>query len=143
LNADAPVPGRGPWRYDDFTVTPGEVYSYRIACIIPGGGERIFGPVVVTAPSLKFALFPAAPNPSRGSTSLRFDLPQRGKVVLKIYGVTGQLVRTLIDGPILAGHHEATWDGRNNLGHTAASGMYLVRINWNDRSVTRRLVLLR
>ncbi len=143
LNADSPVPGRGPWQYDDHAVTPGEVYSYRIVGLLSGGGERTYGPVIATAPSLKFALYPAAPSPAKGSSNLRFDLPQKGKTVLKIYDVAGRLVKTLVDGTLPAGHHAALWDGRDNADRPSASGIYLVRIIWQGRTATRRLVLLR
>lgn len=143
LNSDAPVPGEGPWEYDDLTVSPGEVYSYRIACILSGGGERVFGPVIATAPSIKFALFPATPNPTRATATFRFDLPRRGRTILRIYDVAGRLVRTMADEPLPGGHHQVTWDGRDNQKHTSASGIYLIRIQWQDRSATRRLTLLR
>jgi len=144
LNPDHPIPGRGPWQYDDLTVTPGETYTYRVACLMPGGGEEVFGPAVATAPLLRpFALLPAAPNPTRGTSTLRFDLPHAGTAVLKIYDVSGRLVRSLVDGPLPAGRHEQVWDGRNNAGNTVASGIYLLKLDWNGRHARRRLALLR
>jgi hypothetical protein len=68
------------------------------------------------------------PNPFNPSTVIGFALPAAGKVVVNIYSETGQLVRTLVDGQMPAGRHAVRWNGRNQLGHAVAAGMYLYRI---------------
>jgi len=84
------------------------------------------------------------PNPFNPSTRIQFGLPKKGHVSLKIYNVAGQLVKTMQDGVMDAGHHELTWDGSNNLGKSVASGVYFYRINaGSDYENVRKMVLLR
>ncbi|HOF61892.1 MAG TPA: FlgD immunoglobulin-like domain containing protein [Candidatus Latescibacteria bacterium] len=90
-----------------------------------------------------FALFQNAPNPFNPSTTIRFSLPDAGYVKLAVYDVTGALVRTLVEGPVETGIHEAVWDGKNTLGAEVASGMYVYRLTGGCGVLTRRMTLLR
>jgi cytoskeletal protein CcmA (bactofilin family) len=74
------------------------------------------------------------PNPFNPSTEIAFALPEAGKVTLNIYALTGQLVATLVDGELPAGHHQLSWNGRNQSGAAVAAGVYLYRIVVQDRS---------
>jgi hypothetical protein len=65
-------------------------------------------------------------------TVIGFALPAAGKVVVKIYSETGQLVRTLVDGDMAAGRHTVRWNGRNQLGNAVAAGIYLYQIVVRD-----------
>ncbi len=149
LNLDNPVPGDGPWEYLDGDLSPGGTYAYKIGAIVPGGGMRIYGPIVARALLTQpFALFPAAPNPAIGSTTLSFRIPRAGRTVLRLYELSGRLVRTLSDETFTPGRKTIVWDGRNDLGHRVASGMYFVRLRWvertgKERTAEGRVILLR
>ena len=67
------------------------------------------------------------PNPFNAITHLRFHLNQAASVHVAIYNVQGQLVRPLVNAPLHAGIHQTTWDGRNERGHSVATGPYFVR----------------
>lgn len=144
LNSSQPVPGRGPWEYDDLTVQPGETYSYRIGALLPGGGSSLYGPVVATAPTIgTFAFHPVSPNPAPGLARLRFDLPTGGEVKISLFDPAGRRVRILADRSFPAGRQVVEWDGRNDDGHPVASGLYYARLEWGRKSSTRALTLLR
>ena len=65
------------------------------------------------------------PNPFNPSTTIKYSMPKAGHLKLRVYNVRGQLVKTLIDGPRPAGADQTTvWDGADNLGSSAASGVY-------------------
>jgi hypothetical protein len=98
-------------------------------------------PILASAPALQ--LHPAQPNPSRGSTTLRFDLPIPQHVRLSIHDVSGRRVRTLFTGPADVGSHEVVWFGRDDRGRTAASGVYWMRLETDEGSRTRRMIRLR
>ncbi len=83
------------------------------------------------------------PNPFNPSTTIKFDLKEKGLVTLKVYNVAGQLVRTLVDGVRDAASYSIAWDGRNNIGSTVASGIYFYKMETKDFSQTRKMVLLR
>jgi flagellar hook assembly protein FlgD len=52
-------------------------------------------------------------------------------------------VRTLVDGVLEGGPHSATWDGKDNGGRDAASGVYFYRLDAAKETATRKMVLLR
>jgi hypothetical protein len=144
LNEGNPVSGRGPFVYVDSDVDAGADYSYLIMGLLPDGGEALYGPIHATAIAVdRFAFLPPIPNPSRGETTLRFDLPRASPVELKIFDLSGRCVRSLHDGSLPFGRHAIVWDGRNARGHPVASGLYLLRMSIPDEVIVRRLVLLR
>jgi len=57
-----------------------------------------------------FALEPNYPNPFSGTTSIFYSVPVQSQVTLVIYNELGQAVRTLVDGAVAAGRHEASFD---------------------------------
>lgn len=69
-----------------------------------------------------------SPNPSRGATTLAFELPRSGEVALDVYDLAGRHVRSLASGAHAAGAHRATWDGRDASGAASRPGVYLVRL---------------
>lgn len=82
------------------------------------------------------------PNPFNPSTTLSFELPTAGNVVITIYNSTGQRVRTLVSGNYAPGAHQVVWDARNDNGIRAASGVYVYRISIGGRFVGQRKLLL-
>ena len=68
------------------------------------------------------------PNPFNTTTDLRFHLNQAAAVHMAIYNVQGQRVRTLVDAPLHAGVHQMRWDGRDERGHSVATGPYFARL---------------
>jgi hypothetical protein len=90
------------------------------------------------APRIGFAL--PAPNPGGDRVTLRFTLPQAGRATLVLYDLAGRRVRALAAGPLAAGEHVATWDGRNEAGAGAAPGLYLARLATPWGTLTRRVL---
>lgn len=92
-----------------------------------------------TAPRLR-----AAPNPFNPSTLLGVSLPEAGVVDLHVFDVAGRRVRTLIGGKTMPrGSHEILWDGRDDDGRLLASGVYVIRMDTEGRSLARRVTLLK
>ena len=89
------------------------------------------------------ALGPGAPNPFTAETALQFSLPTREHAVVEVYDVSGRLVATLVDGSMPAGVNPVVWDGRDNQGAPAASGIYFCRAQVGEWQQSRKLVLLR
>jgi hypothetical protein len=82
-----------------------------------------------------------APNPFNPATVIRFSILHPGWVVLRVYGVAGRPVRTLVDGVRSAGWYEARWDGRDDYGHGVPSGVYLYKLTAPWYAETRKMVL--
>ena len=85
------------------------------------------------------------PNPFNASTIIPFQIPANmaGPTRLVIYNLTGQIVRVLTDGHLAAGAHVLAWDGRDESGQEAASGVYIYRLEGTSFAITRRMMLLR
>ena len=83
------------------------------------------------------------PNPFNPSTTIKYQLPQTSDVQLQIFNVLGQKVRTLLNSKVEAGYHEAIWDGRNDLGHQVASGIYIYKFQAGNFQKTLKLMLLK
>jgi len=90
-----------------------------------------------------FGLAQNYPNPFNPETKIRFQLPMTGKVVLKVYNVLGQEVRTLVNNEMKAGYHSIVWDGRNSAGVRVASGIYIYRIKAGKFVASKKMTLLK
>ena len=90
-----------------------------------------------------YALHPNSPNPFNPETTIRFDLPRSSWVQLKVYNTIGQEVRTLADRMFPPGYHAVKWDGRNNQGGRAVSGMFLYQLTTPGFSLSQKMILLK
>ncbi len=84
------------------------------------------------------------PNPFNPATTITYGLGERAPVTLRIYDVSGRLVRTLVDEvQEPARSYTVVWDGRNTFGRSVSSGIYFCRLTAGSRTSTRKMVLLR
>ena len=92
----------------------------------------------------RFLLHPCAPNPWRGGTLIRFDVPVASVVRLGIFDAQGREVRELARaGRVDAGRHQQHWDGRDDRGSSVSTGIYFVRLEAGGLVQTQKLILLR
>lgn len=83
------------------------------------------------------------PNPFNPETTIGYQLPEAGRVSLKIYSILGQQVRTLVDGEKLAGFHQVRWDGRNDAGQKMESGIYLYKLETGGFVQSKKTIFLK
>jgi len=83
------------------------------------------------------------PNPFNPSTTISFSLEKSSDVTLRIYDTSGARIYTLASGSFPAGTFDRRWNGMNDRGEKAASGVYFYRLTAGDFIVTRKMVLLR
>ncbi|MBN1290589.1 MAG: T9SS type A sorting domain-containing protein [Candidatus Latescibacteria bacterium] len=81
------------------------------------------------------------PNPFNPSTTIPYELSEAGHVSLDVYNITGQRVKVLINEYKNAGHHTVVWNGRDEDGRSAGTGVYLYNLKHNGRSLTGKMVL--
>jgi len=86
----------------------------------------------------EFALHQNSPNPFNPTTKIRYDLPKRVRVRLKIFDVLGREVAVLVDEEKQPGRYEVDWQPGST-----SSGMYFYRLQAGDHVETKRLVLLK
>ena len=92
---------------------------------------------------VQFALRENRPNPFEAYTSIVFDLPARSFVSLRVFDISGRLVRKLAYDSYLPGQHTVTWAGDDDAGAGAGAGIYFVRMDAGRFSCARKLILLR
>ncbi len=91
-----------------------------------------------------FDLRPNEPNPFNPQTTIVFSLPSAARASLLVYNSAGRVIRTLLDGEEKApGAHAVLWDGRDDRGREVASGVYLYRLAAENRTETRKMLLVR
>lgn len=95
------------------------------------------------APVVRTVLGPNRPNPFNPSTTIPFALPAEGPVSLRVYDLSGALVRTLFTGTLAAGDHRMVWDGADDRARPAPSGVYLIRLDDGRHANTRKIQLVR
>ena len=83
------------------------------------------------------------PNPFNPQLTVDFTLAAPEQVRLRVYDLSGRLVRVLADESLPRGRHERTWDGRDEAGRSVASGVYAIRLDWAERSQVRKAMLVR
>ncbi len=90
-----------------------------------------------------FELLQNFPNPFNPTTAIRYELPKESKVVVKIYNHLGQEIRSLVNGFQSAGEKTIMWDGLDERGQKAPSGIYIYQMKTGAVSVSRKMVLMR
>jgi hypothetical protein len=91
-----------------------------------------------------FALYQNSPNPFNPTTVIRYDVPDEGtQISLRIYDVTGRLIRTLVDGSVPPGQQSVTWDGVDGHGNQVSTGIYFYRLQVGGTTLTKKMVLLK
>ena len=88
-----------------------------------------------------FSLGANYPNPFNPATTIPLTVPAGAKNVnLTIYNVLGQPLRRVWTGPLPAGEHQLTWDGRDAQGQPVAAGIYVYRLQVDEQTRARKMV---
>lgn len=92
-----------------------------------------------------FSLSQNYPNPFNPGTTITFELtnPTPVQVHLAVYNVLGQQIATLVNGMLGSGTHHIAWNGRDDGGASAGSGVYLYRLSVGGRASSRTMLLVR
>jgi hypothetical protein len=131
--------------FDDFDVAPGERYSYRLTLqssegtiTTPETWVEAFGKLRPRSVVLDRPF----PNPSGGALRLRIGLPHNGPADLAVFDVQGRLIAKVSSGPLSAGWHVMTWNGKDQTGRPVPSGTYFLRLK-AEKTISRRIAVLR
>lgn len=81
------------------------------------------------------------PNPFNPLTKINFSLTTKGVVSLRIYDVSGRLVKDLVQGVHEAGYHSVNWSGRDDAGRRVASGVYMYRLVAENQQFTKKVLM--
>lgn len=96
-----------------------------------------------TAPPVREFTSTHYPNPFNPETVINYSLPQESKVELTIYNIRDQRVNRLVNNEQPAGDYRVVWNGTNERGERVSSGVYFYRLTAGDRSLNRKMLLLK
>ena len=93
---------------------------------------------------LSIKLYQNYPNPFNPSTTISFELTKLSNISLVIYNVLGEEIYKLIDNrEFKAGEHRVVWNGLEESGNKAASGIYFYRLTTDKHILSRSMILLK
>ena len=130
--------------WSDPNANHGSAFVNTSSRLLPSGvEEKPTGNPWVTHRVNGIELAPSRPNPVLSGTELAFELENPAQTSLRIYDLSGKLVRTLVTGSLAAGSHTARWDTRDESGKPVASGVYYYRLESSGLLATKQLVVTR
>jgi hypothetical protein len=129
--------------YFDDRIEPGESYFYRVDYTLGAETGVLFETDAVQTPAAPLTLHQNVPNPFNPTTEISYYLPAAADVMLEVYDVTGKRVATLERGRREKGLHVVSWQGIDDAGHSAQSGIYFYRLRAGNEVVSKKMVLLR
>ena len=83
------------------------------------------------------------PNPISQSTTITFSIPNESSVSVKIYDMSGRLVKILADANMQQGNHQLLWDAKDGSGMLVPSGFYLLKMNAGNYMATKKLSVIK
>jgi hypothetical protein len=128
------------YSYSDANLPSGR-YAYRLKQIDQDGLFKYSQSLEVEiglAPKV-LALEQNYPNPFNPTTTIEFTVPEDGHVSLRVYNSLGQLVATVFDGEAKAGYIQKATFNASRL----SSGVYFSRLQYNEKTLLKKLVLMK
>ena len=91
----------------------------------------------------QYSLSQNYPNPFNPITKMDYELPKRSRVIISIYNVLGQEVKTLLNEEQNYGSHSILWNGVDQSGKAMSTGVYFARMTTDSFSQTKKMLLLK
>ena len=91
----------------------------------------------------KFKLAQNYPNPFNAGTVIDYIIEDESCVVLSVYDLGGKKISTLVNSIQTPGHHQVVWNGIDSDNNEVASGVYFYRLSADDKSLSKRMTLLK
>lgn len=102
------------------------------------GGSPVTNDIEDQTRKSSFKVYQNYPNPFNPSTKIRFYLPEAGFVSIEIYSLTGVKVAQIAHTNYNSGNHTVNYDASN-----LSSGVYLLRVNYKQKTLTRSITLIK
>jgi hypothetical protein len=96
-----------------------------------------------TLNNYKEVLYNNYPNPFNPNTTIKYSIPQKSNVTLKIYNAKGQLVKTLVNNKQEKGEYQIIWDGIDNNGKKVSSGVYFYQLKAGDFIASKKMITIK
>jgi len=87
--------------------------------------------------------FPNPFNPDIIGTTIQYALPGETDVTITVYNLKGQKIKTLVNRAHTPGTYTAIWDGKNEAGRAISNGIYFYRVETDNKTLIKKMLLLR
>jgi len=148
------------YTFIDNSVFNGVTYWYKLVDVDMNGTRTAHGPVYCTPHAGEITLDPVNsdlptaftlhqnhPNPFNPGTTINFDIPDTKKgllnVKLTVYDLLGKKVKILANGPLTPGPYQVKWNGINDAGQLAPSGIYIYHFESELFSAAKKMILMK
>nr|MBC8525872.1 carboxypeptidase regulatory-like domain-containing protein [Candidatus Cloacimonadota bacterium] len=159
-NASGTVPGYSEnsvdvtLHFDTYGLNPDSTYTANILIHNNSADSLVTIPVALNLqtgivgvddiPVISTKLNSNFPNPFRHSTTISFSChrdTENAEII--IYNIKGQKVKKLVNEKLNAGEHQIFWNGKDESGNPVSSGIYFYRLEANNRSFIKKMLLMR
>lgn len=131
------------WEDGNWTYQGGEGRQGHVSASVSNGIFAVFYNPDHEVQPTEFDLGANYPNPFNPTTTIRYAVPTESRVILRVYNMLGQEVRTLVNQVRSPGRYEVTWDGRNQAGHAVSSGVYIYRLEATNFVRSRKMLFVK
>jgi len=110
------------------------------------GASRASGELGATEEGVayrEYRLYQNHPNPFNPTTTITYEIPEAGVVRLSVYDAAGRLVKNLVNEKQSVGQHRVTWEGRDERGVEASTGVYFVRMEAGGKVQSKKMVFMK
>ena len=90
-----------------------------------------------------FLLFQNYPNPFNATTTFEYEISKPGRVEIKIFNISGRLVKRIMNEFQEAGVHKTIWDGKNEYGQSVTSGLYVYHVEFENSILLKKMMLVK
>jgi hypothetical protein len=90
-----------------------------------------------------FILYQNFPNPFNHRTAIRLSVNKYSKVTLAIYNLSGEIVKTIVDSPLVPENYTFYWDGTDDLKHPVSSGVYICRVIFTNNDQSFKILFIK
>jgi len=93
--------------------------------------------------TVPFQLYQNQPNPFMPNTNIEFNVNVKDNVILEIFNLKGQKIRTLHNGVLAKGKHSLVWNGKDDNSKDVSSGIYLYKLTSKGFSQTKKMIMMK
>lgn len=117
-----------------------EICFYGPVSVLSGGQEE---DLPEFTPQSLTGIVNVCPNPFSTNTEIAYKLRDSAELIISVYNLKGQQIRTLINGTKDGGQYQICWDGKDDDGHNCASGIYLARMQAGGSNSFYKMMLMK
>ena len=129
--------------YDNKLPPDGSYYWFKMSDVDPINSPLSVGGGISGNLPTNYKLSQNFPNPFNPTTNITYNIPKQTDVKLSVYNILGQKIATLVNEIQNAGVYSIQWNAQDVLGNNISSGIYFYRIETDDYTMTKKMLLVR